>query len=390
MKALGINISRDQWKKTKGFTWLSDAPEPVLNPKDPEDSSKVLLAPLYAGVCGTDRSIWYRDAFEEMIFDSLKSQNESVRINGHEFVAQILKVGEAAAIRYGYKPGDIVSSESHIFCGVCTNCRHGQGNVCMNEKIIGISVDGCFAERLKMPAKVLWPVNQEKIRLEVAAIMEPFGNAVHACSKPDVRGKTIAIFGCGTIGMFAVLIAKALGARHVLALDPDSRHLEIAQALGADHVIQVDLSKSKTAPYINTALIKEVQTYFDGIGPDIAFEMAGPNDSVNHALLSTRRGGEIVLFGVKAGKFELPQFQDIIIQGKTIYGIIGRELFRTWQMSQGLLENKVNRVQDRLFEVILNSGKGSFIDFHQFNPKQFEENLKKFPKLVFNIQDKPL
>src|SRR5690606_29994910 len=107
-----------------------------------------------------------------------------------------------------YRKGDIVSAESHVICGACMQCRLGEKHVCANERILGISLDGCFAEYVKLPARVLWRTDIERIRPEVAAIQEPFGNAVHACQVVDLRGRSVAVLGTGTIGLFAALVAR--------------------------------------------------------------------------------------------------------------------------------------------------------------------------------------
>src|SRR5204862_7792777 len=130
----------------------------------------------------------------------------------------------------------IVTTESHIICGACYQCRVGDTHVCADDKIIGISEDGCFAEHVKLPAKALWRTDTTKIRPEVAAIQEPFGNAVHACTKVNLRGKRVAIVGCGTIGLFAVAIARAMGANYVIGGEATEDRGEMARGIGAEGV----------------------------------------------------------------------------------------------------------------------------------------------------------
>ena len=129
---------------------------------------------------------------------------------GHELLGRIVDMGPRVAPKYAFEVGDVVSTESHIVCGTCYQCRVGDSHVCERDKIIGISQDGCFAEYVKLPAKALWRTDLSKIRPEVAAVQEPFGNAVHACQVTELRGKTVAILGCGTIGLFAILIARGM------------------------------------------------------------------------------------------------------------------------------------------------------------------------------------
>ena len=198
MKALALNIEREQWETTTGMDIL-DVPEPALNESEhPEDAGQVLIRPRYTGFCGSDKGIWFRHAFKEMIFDSIEREHAPYRICGHELLGEVVDAGSYSAKAYGFKPGDIVSTESHIFCGRCHQCKIGEEHVCSDHLIIGISTNGCFADLVKLPVKELWRTDTDKIRPEVAAIQEPLGNAVHALSKVDVRGKSIAIFGCGT------------------------------------------------------------------------------------------------------------------------------------------------------------------------------------------------
>ena len=173
----------------------------------------VLVRPLLTGFCGSDRGIWHRRSFGDMIAASLDEEGRDVRVIGHELLGEIVEVGAEAVRDFGYRPGDIVSAESHIVDDTCYQCRVGDKHVCATAQIIGISLDGCFSELVKLPAKTLWPTDIRKIRPEVAALQEPFGNAVHACTKVNLRGQSVAIIGLGTIGLFAVAVARALGAR---------------------------------------------------------------------------------------------------------------------------------------------------------------------------------
>jgi threonine 3-dehydrogenase len=129
-----------------------------------------------------------------MIFNSLDLKGGNYRVCVHELLGEILENGSSAERHYGYKPEDIVTTESHIFCGKCHQCQIGEAHVCSNQEIIGITTDGCFDDRVKLPAKELWKADISKIRPEVAAIQEPLRNPVHICSRVDLRGKSVAIF----------------------------------------------------------------------------------------------------------------------------------------------------------------------------------------------------
>jgi threonine 3-dehydrogenase len=245
MKALVLDIPRDEWQTTTGMN-LADVPEPELDEaRCPADSNQCIIKPLYTGFCGSDKSIWFRHAFKEMLLDSRDREDQAYRICGHEFLGEIVEAGSYSQNHYGYKPGDIVSTESHIFCGVCHQCKIGDAHVCSDHLIIGISTDGCFAEQVKLPAKELWRTDLDKIRPEVAAIQEPLGNAVHACSRVDLRGKTVAVFGCGTIGLFTILVARAMGASMIIGVDPGKSNLKMAEELGVDATLRVSTDPTK-------------------------------------------------------------------------------------------------------------------------------------------------
>jgi threonine 3-dehydrogenase len=383
MKALVLDIPREHWESTKGMSMM-DVPKPELDEtQTPADSSKCIIKPLYTGFCGSDKGIWFRHAFKEMIFDSLDQENTSYRICGHELLGEIIEVGSYSKNHYGYKPGDIVSTESHIFCGRCHQCKIGEAHVCSDHLIIGISTDGCFAEQIKLPAKELWRTDLDKIRPEVAAIQEPLGNAVHACSRIDIRGKNIAVFGCGTIGLFTILVARAMGASTIVGIDPGKDNLEMAEKLGADITLQVSSDpaiKSGSTP--DEDIADKIRQQCFGEGVDVAYEMSGSNQALNTAIASTRAGGDIILFGLSAGDYILSDFQNIIMHGKSMHSVIGRNVFQTWYILTNLLTARSNSMQDKIFDIILNKGQDTIFPFKDFDEKSFENSITSHPKIV--------
>ncbi len=386
MQALIYDKSAMPWDKTTGFV-KREMPRPVLDESlDPTDGDNVIVKIIYAGFCGSDRGIWNRTAFKGHIFESLKREKQTTRIIGHELVGEIVDVGSRVSATFGYGPKDIVSSESHIICGTCHQCRIGQTHICARDTIIGISRDGCFAEYIKLPASVLWPTNKRLIKLKVAALQEPFGNAVHACMKADLRGKTVGVFGCGTIGLFVIMVAKALGATRVIGVEPVAKNREMALKLGADVVIPLDLSKAAKHSWgADKDLVKAVRAEARGIGVDVALEMAGFNSSVNNAIQSTRRGGEIVLFGLKQGNFHIQQFDRVIVNGLTLHSVIGRRIFETWMVTRNLLEDKANGIQKNIYNVILDGGAETVVHIDDFEPKSFAKKLAEWPKLLIEF-----
>ena len=438
MKALIFDKSKTDWESSRGFE-LVDVPEPVLGAGD-ED--KVIMKVHYAGVCGTDKGIWNRQAFREQILNSIDTERyttpsanastppkqggeaprlsatsgkgrslsylseeeypakqgevvgankKTYRIIGHEFFGEILEIGSKVE---GVGVGDFVACESHVVCNKCVQCLNGQKEVCTNEKILGISVDGGFAEFAKVPAQVLWKTDTSKIRPEVAAMQEPFGNAVHAASKVDLKGKSVAIFGLGPIGMFLAIVAKGMGASTVVGIEPNPVAEDMAKKLGVDYVIPLkqsatqQISKSATAkPYErNLEVIKELMEITKGVGFDVSFEMAGFNSSLNNSIAAVRRGGDVILFGLKNGHFTIDQdYNTLVMKGLTLHCVAGRQLWQTWEKTRALMEDVSNGVQEKLFNVILDRGNGTILPIKEYTKEKFEEMMKTHPKFLIQF-----
>jgi threonine 3-dehydrogenase len=382
MWALVYDADRDKWDKSRGFR-RERVLRPTIDPNDPRDAEAVILKLKYTGFCGSDAGIWFRTSFKNMIHDSLKQEGKTTRVIGHEVLGEVVEVGAVAGAHYGYKKGDLMASESHITCGRCHQCLIGQRHVCTDERIIGISRDGGFAEYIKLPANVLWRTDPNKIRPEVAAIQEPFGNAVHASTAVDLRGKTIAMFGCGAIGQFTIMISKALGASRIIGIEPNPINADLARKLGADEVITFKPHADKGNGWKSDPEVVEAVVKFSGRdGVDVAMEMAGYNSSVNNALQSVCRGGDVVLFGLKSGDFKIQDFQRTIVKGVRIQSVIGRRLFETWEITKNLLEAKENGIQDKIWNLMLNKGKDTIVDARDFDPAAFEKKIGTHPKLI--------
>ena len=387
MKALVFDKSKYDWESSKGFE-LVDIPEPTLDEKaNPADADYVIMKVHYAGVCGTDKGIWNRQAFRDAILNTIDEQIKSggnpYRVIGHEFFGEIVKVGSNVK---NIKPGDFASCESHVVCNQCYQCLHGQKEVCTKEKILGISHDGGFAEFAKVPAHIVWKTDTSKIRPEVAAMQEPFGNAVHAGSKVDLKDKTVAIFGLGPIGMFLTLVAKGLGAKLIIGVEPNPIAADMAKRLGIDYVIPLPSSKNKDKPYAHDEeVVAEIKKITNGIGVDVSFEMSGFNSSVNNCLYATRRGGDIILFGIKSGDFIFEDYNRLIVHGFTFYAVIGRQIWKTWETTRSLLENTKNGVQEKLFNVILDRGENTILPIEKYTKEKFEDMMQKHPKFLIQF-----
>ena len=386
MLALTFDSVRDGWNRSTGLV-KERVPMPQLATADHHDidRSSVIIKVKYAGFCGSDRGIWWRKAFGDMIGDSLADEARTTRIVGHELLGEIVDVGSRVTEKYGYRAGDIVSTESHIICGVCHQCRVGDSHVCAKDRIIGISMDGCFAEFLKLPAKSLWKTDLSKIRAEVAAVQEPFGNAVHACQATDLRGKTVAIMGCGTIGLFAVLIARGMGATKIIGVEVDPKHAEMARKLGCDAVLTPNPSAPDRSYASDPALRQAIRDLTDGVGVDVALEMAGFTSSMNNAIKAVRRGGHVVLFGVKNGDAVVEDVHRIVMDGIQLHGIVGRQIFGTWEITKRLLEDRSNGIQDAVWNVILEGGRDTIVDIRDWEKQSFEGMISRHPKAVIRF-----
>ncbi len=385
MTALTFDRRREAWDGSTGMV-KDSVPAPELDEANRVwDRSNVIIKVIYAGFCGSDRGIWHRKSFGDMVLNSLDQEQSDRRIFGHELLGEIVEVGSRVTEKYGYKVGDIVSTESHIVCGVCLQCRLGQEHVCVNDKIIGISTDGVFANYAKLPAKALWPTDTDRIRPEVAAIQEPFGNAVHACQVTDLRGKTVAILGTGTIGLFAVLIAKGMGARTVIGVEPDPRNQEIARRLGCDIVIPPGMPPEDRPHASDPELREHIRSLTSGYGVDVSMEMAGFNSSINNAIQITRRGGTIVLFGLRNGNAVLEDAHRVVMNGLQLHGVVGRQIFNTWHMTKSLLEHEQNGIQDAIWETILKKGDGPIVSINDWRQDTFQDTLGRHTKTLIRF-----
>lgn len=388
INALTLDIKEDGWTGSRGFI-KRQIEMPVLDEaKNPMDALSVIVKVQYAGMCGSDRGIWTRTAFTEMFAKALEKDRKSLRILGHEFVGEVVSIGSMVeGTTFGVSMGATVSGDSHITCGKCYQCRLGEAEVCQDQAILGISTDGIYAEYVKVPAKNLWAVDLERIRPEVCALLDPFGNAVHSLSKVDVRGARVAIFGCGQIGLFSVLLARQFGAAKVIAVDVNPDNLAMAKELGAHETILIDTKAAKANSYdADWDVIKQIQEITYGKGVDVSMEMAGFNSSVNNCIEATRFGGHIILFGIKDGDFTIPNFSKLVVKGFTLHNVIGRQIFKTWQISQRVLSDASNGVQDKVWNIIMKQGKGTIIPLSEFSQELVETRMNEHPKLVFAIQ----
>jgi threonine 3-dehydrogenase len=277
---------------------------------------EVLLRVLRAGVCGTDLHIWSWDRWSQ-------GRVRPPVTLGHEFVGEVVTIGDGV---HNVRPGEYVSCESHVVCGTCLACRTGNAHVCENTRILGVDIPGGFAEFVVVPAVNAWHI-PAGVPLEVAAVMEPCGNAVHTAFAGPLSGCNIAVTGCGPIGLFAIGVARAAGAARVFASDVSPYRLELARAMHADAVI--DASREDFA-----ARCLELT---GGRGLDGVLEMSGNPRAVRDGLAALRMGGRMSMLGLPTEPFELDWNRLVIFKGITLHGIIGRRMYDTWfQLDQML------------------------------------------------------
>jgi threonine 3-dehydrogenase len=304
-------------RKTEAAPGLSLEQVPIPAPR----AREVLVKVEAASVCGTDLHIYNWDAWAQQ-------RIKPPLTLGHEFAGTVVETGSdvrSASI------GDYVSAESHITCGLCFNCRTGKAHMCEHTRILGVDLDGAFAEYVVVPESVVWQNDRSKLPPEIATLQEPFGNAVFATSTQDLAGRTVAVLGCGPVGLFTIAIARASGAGRVLASDHLPYRLELARSLGAD-VADVDV-------------VTDTETWFrernEGEGLDVVFEMSGASNAVRDAFRIVRNGGNVVLFGIPAGPIELDIAESLIFKNVHVTAVNGREVFATWYRTRFLLEHGV-------------------------------------------------
>jgi threonine 3-dehydrogenase len=292
---------------------MRDVPEPTITKSD-----QVLVKVLATSICGTDYHIYSWDAWSAQ-------RVKPPRIMGHEFAGQVEEVGPDVT---HLKVGDLVSGESHWVCGLCLQCRNGQKHVCEKTRILGVDVDGCFGEYVVVPEASAWK-NDPSLPVEIASIQDPLGNAVHATLAGEVAGRTVAVLGCGPIGIFAVAVAKACGAAAVYATDTRPYRLDLACKLGADEVLNV--TEGDVEAFFNG--------HTDGKGVDVVLEMSGAPVAIRQAMRIARRGGRVSLMGIPASPVELDVAEDMIFKGLDIQCIVGRRLYETWDTMRALLNS---------------------------------------------------
>jgi threonine 3-dehydrogenase len=290
---------------------IREVPVPGYGPND------VLVKVNSASVCGTDLHIYNWDPWAQ-------GRIHPPLIPGHEFCGTVARVGDQVT---AVKPGDFVSAEMHVACGKCLQCRIGQAHVCQNVKIIGVDANGAFAEYVVIPQSNIWDLDPAVPR-EYGSILDPLGNAVHSVLAGEIAARSVAVVGCGPIGLFAIAVARACGASTVFALEVNQHRRKLAHAMHADHVLNPAKDDVRAVVAEKTA----------GVGVDVVLEMSGHEDGMRLGFEILRTGGRVSLLGIPSKPVALDLAQDIIFKGATVFGINGRKMYETWYQMEALLK----------------------------------------------------
>jgi threonine 3-dehydrogenase len=277
----------------------------------------VLVKVKVASICGTDLHIYEWDRWAQ-------NRIHPPLIPGHEFCGEVVAFGDEVT---SVKEGDFVSAEMHVACGKCLQCRTGEAHICQNVKIIGVDADGAFAEYVVIPETNIWKLDPE-IPQDYASILDPLGNAVHTVLAGEIAAKTVAVTGCGPIGLFSIAVARAVGATTVFAIEVNQHRRALAEKMKADFVIDPGTQNATEFVMQKTG----------GLGVDVVLEMAGHPSAIRTAFDIVRRGGRISLLGLTSKPIALNFSEDIIFKGITIQGINGRRMYQTWYQMTALLK----------------------------------------------------
>jgi threonine 3-dehydrogenase len=294
--------------------WMVDVPKPEVGHND------VLIKIRQTAICGTDIHIYK--------WDDWASATIPVPLAvGHEFYGEIVEIGSEVK---GFSPGDRVSAEGHITCGVCRNCRAGRRHLCINTVGVGVNRPGAFAEYLSVPAFNVFKL-PDAISDDMASILDPLGNATHTALSFDLVGEDVLITGAGPIGVMAVAIARYAGARHIVITDINDYRLELATTMGATAALNVT-RESLDDTMKNLGMTE---------GFDVGMEMSGNPQAFRDMLRTMHHGGKVSILGIPPDETSIDWTQ-VIFKGLILKGIYGREMFETWYKMSSMLQSGLN------------------------------------------------
>jgi threonine 3-dehydrogenase len=291
--------------------WLEDVPVPVPGLND------VLIRVHKAGICGTDLHIYKWDAWAQKTIPV-------PMVVGHEFVGEVVEVGANVS---DFHPGEVVSAEGHVVCGRCRNCLAGRRHLCKDTSGIGVNRPGAFAEFIAVPMTNVWH-HRADIDRDVAAIFDPFGNAVHTALSFDLLGEDVLVTGAGPIGIMGAAVAKHAGARYVVITDVNDYRLDLAKQMGAD--VTVNVARESLRDVQQRLGMKE--------GFDVGLEMSGNPAAFREMIDQMCHGGKIAMLGIPSEPMPI-DWNKVIFNMLTIKGIYGREMYETWYKMSVMIES---------------------------------------------------
>lgn len=283
--------------------WLEDVPVPVIGIND------VLIKVDRTAICGTDLHIYKWDEWAAKTIPV-------PMVVGHEFVGEIVAVGSNVN---DFTPGMLVSGEGHVVCGRCRNCLAGRRHLCAHTSGVGVNRPGCFAEYIALPMSNVWH-HDENINRDIAAIFDPFGNAVHTALSFPVLGEDVLITGAGPIGIMAAAIVRHAGARHVVITDVNPYRLELARQMGVTRAVD-----TRETPL---SAVQKALGMTEGF--DVGLEMSGNPQAFRDMLANMAHGAHIAMLGIPSGGEMAIDWNTVIFNMLTIKGIYGREMYETW------------------------------------------------------------
>ena len=324
--------------------WMQDVPEPTVGVND------VLIRVHRTGICGTDVHIYKWDAWARKTIPV-------PLVIGHEFVGEVVSVGSNVA---DFHPGEIVSGEGHVVCGRCRNCLAGRRHLCKDTQGVGVNRPGAFAEYIALPMTNVWH-HSPGIEPDIAAIFDPFGNAVHTALSFPILGEDVLITGAGPIGLMAAAVARHAGARYVVISDVNPYRLDLAKQMGA--TVAFDARESSLADVQQQLGMKE--------GFDVGLEMSGNPQAFRDLLANMCHGGKIAMLGIPEKEIAI-DWNTVVFNMLTIKGIYGREMYETWYKMTVMLQSGLNirpvithrfsaREFQRGFDVMLSGQSGKVI-----------------------------
>jgi threonine 3-dehydrogenase len=291
--------------------WLQDVPEPSCGIND------VLIRVQRTGICGTDLHIYNWDSWAQ---ETVKTP----LVIGHEFVGEVIKFGSNVS---DFAVGDIVSGEGHLVCGRCRNCMAGRRHLCAQTRGIGVNVAGAFAEYISLPMTNIWH-HDSQVPTDIAAIFDPFGNAVHAAMSFPVFGEDVLITGAGPIGLMAAAIVRHAGARYVVITDMNEDRLALAAGMGVTRVVNPEV----------TTLHQVQQELGMKEGFDVGLEMSGSPAALGDMVANMAHGGRIAVLGIPSADTTI-DLAHVVFNMLTIKGIYGREMYETWYTMTSMLQS---------------------------------------------------